>query len=498
MRCDILCGGPAGQGPNFIANVISKGLSEKGFYVFSSREYESRIRGGHNYNLITFSDSQMHSNSAQIDILIALDNVSKSVHNRVLKKEALIINGEKSNVFAAGSAFKILGIDFSILDSILKNENNYAKNILEAKKGYAEETRVFALPKLKKQKEVYLWTGNDGISFGASESGLDFYYAYPMTPATGVLTKLAQKEPSSEYVTVQLENEIAVVNAAIGSAIMGKKAMLGTSGGGFDLMTESLSLAGGAGVPLVLYLAQRPGPATGAATYTAQGDLNMARHSGHGEFVRIVSAPGDPIECASLTSQAFYLSQKYQIPAIVLSDKHLADSTYSLAEKPKIIKSSAKVKWPARFTSYEADNNKIADSSEKNITLSVQKRKEKSFQLQKEINSMKTYGIYGKKDSKNLIVGWGSTKGVILDSIKNLNCKFIQILYLEPFSNKIKEELKKARNLILIENNAFSPLSSLIAEKTGILIEDKNKILKYDGRPFFYESLLSEIKKRLK
>ena len=111
---------------------------------------------------------------------------------------------------------------------------------------------------------------------------------------------------------------------------------------------------------------------------------------------------------------------------------------------------------------------------------------------------MKAYSIYGKKNSKNLVIGWGSTKGAILDSIKGLDCKFIQIIYLEPFSKKIKEELKKAKNLILVENNSNSPLSSLIAEKTGIFIEEKNKILKYDGRPFFYEALLSEIKKRLK
>ena len=498
MRYNILCGGPAGQGPNFIANLISKGLFEKGFYVFSSREYESRIRGGHNYNIITFSDSPLYSNSIMIDILISLDDVSETIHKPNLKKDSIIIKGEKSNVFAAGSAFKILGINFSILESELKSKSNYDENIIEAKKGYSAENRNFALPPAKKAKNVYLWTGNDGISFGASSSGLDFYYAYPMTPSTGVLFKLAQEEHSSKYVTVQLEGEIAVINAAIGSAITGKKAMIGTSGGGFDLMTEAFSLAGGAGVPLVVYLAQRPGPATGAATYTSQGDLNMARHAGHGEFVRVVSAPGDPKECANLTSQSFYLSQKYKIPAIILGDKHLADSSYTLTEKPSIMKSPINIKWPARFTSYEADENKIANSSEENIIRSVQKRKDKYLKLAKEVESMRSYAIYGKKDSKNLVVGWGSTKGAILDSIKGLDYKFIQIIYLEPFSKKIKEELKKSKNIILIENNASSPLSSLIAEKTGIFIEDKNKILKYDGRPFLYESILPEIKKRLK
>ncbi len=498
MRGNIVCGGPAGQGPNFIANIISKGLFEKGFYIFSSREYESRIRGGHNYNIITFSDSPLYSNSVPIDILIALDDVSETIHKSNLKKNSIIIKAEKKNVFAVGSAFKLLDMDFSILESELKGKSNYDENIIEAKKGYGAENRTFSLPKMKKINNLYLWTGNDGISFGASHSDLDFYYAYPMTPATGVLFKLAQEEHSSKHVTVQLESEIAVINAAIGSAITGKKAMIGTSGGGFDLMTEALSLAGGADIPLVMYLAQRPGPATGAPTYTSQGDLNIARHAGHGEFVRVVSAPGDPKECADITSESFYLSQKYLLPAIILSDKHLADSTYSLIEKSSLVKSQNTIKWPARFTSYESDKNKIADNSEKIIIQSIQKRKEKYLKLEKEILSMKSYAIYGKKDSKNLVIGWGSTKGAILDSIKDLDCKFIQIIYLEPFSRKIKEELEKANNLILVENNATSILSSLIAEKTGILIEDKNKITKYDGRPFFYEDLLSEIKRRLK
>ena len=498
MRFNILCGGPAGQGPNFVANILSQGLVEKGFYVFSSREYESRIRGGHNYNLVTFSDSLIYSNSLQIDLLITLDEVSETIHKSILKSSTQVIKGEKNNVFALGSAFKFLGIELSILDSLLKAQNRYAENIIEAKKGYSAENRSINFPSVKKIKSLYLWTGNDGISFGASRSGLELYYAYPMTPATGVLTKLAKEEPSSKYVTVQLESEIAVVNAAIGSAIAGKKAMVGTSGGGFDLMTEALSLAGGAEIPLVMYLAQRPGPATGAPTYTSQGDLNMARHAGHGEFVRVVSAPGDPEECASLVSQSFYLSQKFQIPVIVLGDKHLADSTYSLTEKSVIIKSPITIKWPARFTSYESNDKKIADDSPQTLILSVENRKDKHQKLEKEIDSLSPLKIYGKKDSKNIIIGWGSTKGTILDSIKDLDCKFIQILYLEPFSKKIRLELEKANNLIIVENNATSLLSSLITEKTGIFIKDENKVLKYDGRPFLYEELLPEIKRRLR
>jgi len=114
--------------------------------------------------------------------------------------------------------------------------------------------------------------------------------------------------------------------------------MIGTSGGGFDLMTESLSLCGMAEVPLVFYLAMRPGPSTGVATYTSQADLNLALYSGHGEFPRIVLAPGDPKEAIELTNQAFYFSQKFKIPSIIVSDKHLAESFYTLHDNPKLTK----------------------------------------------------------------------------------------------------------------------------------------------------------------
>ena len=192
MRWNIVCGGPAGVGPNFLANLISKGLAEKGFYVFASREYESRIRGGHNYNIITFSDSQIYSNSVEIDLLIALDDISIDKHKHEMKKKSFLIRADKHNAFAAGEAFRLLGIDFPILDSELKKLGNYDENITEARKGYENEKRGIALPKLKGSKKIEFISGNEGVAFGAIKSGLDFYYAYPMTPATGVLFELAK------------------------------------------------------------------------------------------------------------------------------------------------------------------------------------------------------------------------------------------------------------------------------------------------------------------
>ena len=496
MRLNILFGGEAGQGPNILTHILGKVLIKKGYYVFYSRDYQSLIRGGHNFNVLTFSDNPVFSNDKKIDILVALDKNTEIIHKKELKKNCVILNGKKENMYFAGELFKILGLDFVFLEDELKElEKKFEENLKEAKQGYENAKTNIELIKSKNQK-IYFTNGNQGVSEGAIKSGLDFYYAYPMTPATSVLTELAQKQKENNHTTIELENEIAVINAGIGSAMTGAKTMIGSSGGGFDLMTEGISLTGMAEIPLVIFLSQRPGPATGVATYTSQGDLNMARHSGHGEFSRVIFAPGDPKEAEELTSQAFYFSHKFKIPSIIISDKHLGESFYGSIEKPVITNSQKSLKLK-RFNSYEVDSEGSATEDPEIIKKNVEKRLKKIKDIEKESEKFKSYKIYGNNKSKNIIVSWGSPKGAILDSINNLDCKFIQIKYIEPFPKQIKKELEE-KNLILVENNSTAPLGDLITEKTGIFIEDKNKILRYDGRPFLCDELKKEIERRLK
>ncbi len=519
MRLNILFGGEAGQGPNVLTHILGKALVKQGYYVFYSRDYQSLIRGGHNFNVLTFSDEPVHSNDSKIDILVALDENTKKIHKKNLKKEGIVLNGKHENIYFAGRLFRILGLSFKVLEKELKKlEKRFDENMKEAKKGYedtevSEEISVSKTSKrasarntkqevsdakrnieLKKvsAKNNYFINGTQGISQGAIKSGLNVYYAYPMTPATPLLVELAK----NNLLVLKLENEIAVINAAIGSAITGAKAMVGTSGGGFDLMTEALSLTGIAKIPLVIYLAQRPGPATGVATYTGQGDLNDARHAGHGEFSRVILAPGNPSEAEELTNQAFYFSQKYKIPAILISDKHLGESFYTSDKKTKIV-SVKKTTSLGRYNSYEKDKDGCATEDAGIIKKNIEARLKKGLNIEKESRNFEQYKMFGNKNSKNVIVGWGSTKGAILDSIKGLDVCFIQILYIEPFPKKIKKELL-GKNIILVENNSTAQLGNLIAEKTGIFIEDKNKILRFDGRPFLCDELREDIKRGLR
>jgi 2-oxoglutarate ferredoxin oxidoreductase subunit alpha len=495
MKFTILFGGKAGQGPNVLSILLGKALIERGYYVFMSRDYQSLIRGGHNFNVLTFSESPVYSNDSKLDLIISLDENTTKLHRKDLKENGHIISGEgKGNMYFAGRLFKSLCLDFKILEEQLKKLERFEENIKEAKEGYEEEKKIMCKV-LSNKNKLYFMNGNKGISEGAIKAGLDVYFAYPMTPATNVLGELAEKQIEDNIIVLELESEIAVINAGIGSSITGAKTMIGTSGGGFDLMTESLSLAGIAETPLVIYLASRPGPSTGVATYTAQGDLDMARYAGHGEFPRMILAPGTPSEAEELTSQAFYFSQKFGIPVIVLSDKHLAESIYTSDKEAKITKSGKMISLK-RFNSYETDKFGCATEDAELIKKNVDKRLAKGKEIEKEAEKFEGFKLHGK-NSKNIIVSWGSPTGAILDAIEELNVQFLQVFYLEPFSKKIKKEIE-GKNIILIENTATGQLGKLIAEKTGIIIPDSNKILRYDGRPFLADELKGEIKRRLK
>lgn len=496
MKYNILFGGKAGQGPNILTKVFADSLLKRGFYVFYSRDYQSLIRGGHNFNVLTFSDKPINSNESKYDLIIALDENTKKIHEKELKKEGKIFFEKESNMFFAGKVFKSFGMNFNELDKQLKIlEKYYERNVKDAKRGFESCEHCFNLPKIK-TKKLFLGNGSQGISNGAIKSGIDIYYAYPMTPATPVLVELAQLQEKEKLKVIELENEIAIANAGVGSSLAGAKTMVGTSGGGFDLMTEALSMAGIIGAPLIFYLAQRAGPASGVATYQAQSDLNLALNAGHGEFPRIVLAPGDPLESEEMINQAFYLSYKFRIPSIILSDKHLAESVYSYSKRAKLVKVENKIKLE-RYNSYEKDPLTGSATEEAEIIKkNVEERWNNFDKVEKTISKFPSYEIYGNKKSKNCILFWGSTKGAILDAIEGLDICAVQIKYFSPFPKKIEKLLKRMNKIISIENNSRGQLTKIIRGEIGIGVDEI--ILRYDARPFLCDELRKEILKKFK
>ena len=396
------------------------------------------------------------------------------------------------------------------------------ENIKVAEIGYKEgleHKNGFEIEKLGKEPRKIL-TGNEAIALGAVKAGMNFYFAYPMTPASGILHFLAANEDKFGVKTIHPENEIAVALMAEGTASAGKRAMVGTSGGGFALMVEALSLAGQAEIPVVFVLSQRPGPATGIPTYTSQTDLLFSLFAGHGEFLKIVIAPADVDEAFYLSAEAMNLAWKYQTPAIILSDKHLSESIFSAyydenkikIEQPKLLDGKGDYKRysdekdgisPLAFggdknaiikeTSYEHNEFGIATENSEEAKKMIEKRARKKTTLLKELKGKKTINVLGNKKSKNVFITWGSTKGAVVEAGENLKMKVIQPMFIEPFpTDEIKKELKGAKKIIDIEANSTGQLAYIL-KANGIGVDEM--ILKYDGRPFTVEELEEKIKK---
>ena len=507
MRLNILIGGKAGQGINKISQIVSQVMLELGYFTFNYRDYPSLIRGGHNFNILVISDNPVCSYTNRVDFILAMDDNTIKVHKKELSKNGVILNykefedlGMNVNIALASALLRLFGIPKKYLTDEIKKEFKDSKIQLDAvDKGFESQKPKFVLNKIK--NKISIMSGSEAISLGAINSDLDLYFAYPMTPATGVMHVLAGKQAKHKYMVFQPENEIAVVNSALGASFTGARTMIGTSGGGFDLMSEGLSLQGISELPLVVYLASRPGPGTGVPTYSTQSDLNIALRSGHGEFPRVVIAPGDPTEAIEKVNECFYLSQKFNCLSILLGDKHLAESEFSTDGKPnKPLKIKVKRKLPGKYivkaSSYE--HNRFGDTTEDPVIVkkNQEERLRKYVKIKKESKKFEMIKIHGKKKSKKLVVGWGSTKGAILDAIEGTNYKFLQVLYLMPMSDKIKKELENAKKVVLVENNLTGQLGRLIREKTGIEIE--KRILKYDSRPFKSDELRDEIRKVLK
>lgn len=499
MRLNILIGGKAGQGANELALLVGEILAEKGYWIFNYRDYGSFIRGGHNFNILCVSDKKIESFDWQVDIILALDDKTLEMHKKNLRKNGKIMKlkedfGKATNMAYAASLLCYLGIEKQELVRKIKekfDEKWWKEDINAAEHGYCLKDRI----KLEKSdgKKRELISGGQAVALSARNSGLNFYFGYPMTPATNVLNHLAGMQDSNLKVWESWE-EIEAVNAAIGASYAGKIAMTGSSGGGFDLMTEALSFQGMAEIPLVVYLASRPGPSTGVPTYSSQQDINLALNAGHGEFPRIVVMPGDIEEAYLLTNQVMIMAEKFNCLSIILSDKHLAESEFTIDKLPEIKKIKVGRKIPGKeivkTASYEhLDNGDTTETAEGTLA-GMERRLKKQEEIAKEVKRLETYKIFGKGDK--LFITSGSTKGAVLDYITEHGGKLLQLLYLEPFPD-IKKELDKTTEIIVVEQNSTAQLANLIKSRTCTNKKIKS-ILKYDGRPFTPDDIAGGLK----
>lgn len=558
----VLCG-EAGQGIQTVEQLFTKIVKSAGYNVFSTKEYMSRVRGGSNSTQLRISTESVCAYINRIDILIALSKDAIDHLGKRVSKQTIVI-GEKDNVrndsglktieisfshhakeignivysntIAVGLLSALCNIDKKIIISQIgkyfsrKKKEIVKNNILAVEKGFNLGNELIDAGKIKKkisqpknQNNDILLNGTQAIALGAIAGGCNFVSSYPMSPSTGVLTFLSQQSNDFEIIVEQAEDEISAINMALGAWYAGARAMVTTSGGGYALMTEGVSLAGMIESPIVIHLAQRPAPATGLPTRTEQADLEHALYSSHGEFPKIIFAPATLQDGFFLTQKAFNLADKFQVPVYILTDQYFVDSYYNtpILDIKQISNNNYFEKTNKNYKRYKLTKNGISprgvpgfgnglvcvDSDEHDeegrITESMNTRTkmvDKRLRKFKEIKKELEKPIFtGEKNYKILVIGWGSTYHIIreaLNKIKQKNLSFLHFKQIFPLHLDTLEYLKKAEKTIIIENNATSQFSKLIKLQTGYDIH--HKILQYNGMPFNVETVEKQIKNILK
>ncbi len=544
MDYSVLVGGAAGQGMDTFASLFEKILKRCGFHVYAYGDYMSRIRGGHNFFYIRFSDKKLYSFSPKVDLIFALNDETVKVHSSRLQEDGFILTQEMVsdvlkklnntkivNTVGLGFILKYFGLPMDIAAEVIREElkeDLLDINLKALQEGYnLSETKHFLTTS---KDENILINGNQAVGLGAIAAGCRFYCGYPMTPSTSILNFMAAHSDDFGIAIDQVEDEVAALNMALGASYAGVRAMTGSSGGGFALMVEALSLAGMIEVPVVLINVQRPGPATGFPTRTEQADLGFMIHAGHGEFPRMVIALRDAEDAFYQTARAFNIAEKYQIPVLLLSDQHLADSVttvkpfdftkikieryisgkeavtdeeykrYKFTEdgiSPRILPG----KVPGQVVLVDSDEHDewghITESAE--IRTKMVDKRLKKFELLKE--EVQEPWFVGSNDPENLIVCWGSTYGPVREAVEKLNQEGYSVGALIfgdiwPFpTGKLLELGKKAKRIIDVEQNATAQLDSLIRQEA--LMKSTHKILKYDGRPFSGEEVYERVREVL-
>lgn len=568
MDISIRIGGAAGQGIQTISAIIAKTFVRHGYYVFINQDFESRIRGGHNFDQVRISNTPVQAPADRVHILIALNEETTRKDIDCLAEDGvLLFDGEsidftsdephhlsvpfariaseagKSkimiNAVATGAAAALLNFKLQpVLDGMheqfqSRGAETVAKNQNCATAGYefVRENRPkesgFRVPSTQASRQKMLLTGSQAMALGAMASGLKFYSGYPMSPATTIMEFVSSQADRYNIVLEQAEDEIAAINMVIGANFAGARAMTATSGGGFCLMVEALSLAGMTETPAVIVVAQRPGPSTGLPTRTEQADLNFVIHAGHGEFPRAILAPGHPAQAVHLMSKAFNLADKYQTPVIVLGDQHFNDAYFTVdeldlraikIERGQILNASD-LPSPHEYSRYMAAESGIsprilpgqtkavlyADSDEHteegHITESatvrnqmMRKRMRKLEGIGREIDPPE---IYPSGQAKLVLLGWGSTYGVLKETVdilnqKNMAAQMIHYSELFPFNQQhIDTAALKKANIFAVENNYTGQFADFFSQSTGLPVYQR--ILKYDGRPFTPGEIIERI-----
>lgn len=550
---NIIVGGKAGEGVKKAAQVLAHIAMAAGKYVFQNDDYQSLIKGGHNFSLVSISDEPVYNSYFEVDLIISFDDRSIRIHQDKLKAgglhfvnlddsvsrdeamlplpltrlmKELYTNPANVSLAATGIFAALTRISPADLEAIVRKEYrsnteenlSYAMAIYDLCKKHGYEIPL----KLDYGKGDIgsFHSGNQLIALGALAQGLTHYFSYPMTPASSILHYLALKKETNKVYAVHAESELAAANMAIGATFAGARVAVGSSGGGFALMQEAFSFAGMAEAPLLCFLSSRPGPATGVSTYTAQEDLFFALNQGHGIFPRIVASPDSFERAYSLSAELMELAWEYQSPAILLTEKHLSECSANIelsdikmpkrSEQPlaeaEVYKRYAitesgvsALKFPGqgncsaddviKWSSHEHLETGVRTDAPEDMIAMKDKRLRKGQSLVEGTRKYQRVAFYGSEGP--LVFAYGSTALELREVMKYYPLRLVVPIYLEPFPY---EELAQYRGeeAIVAEHAALPHFAEFLRQKLDII--SRGNILRYDGRNWDTFELLNAIK----
>ena len=556
----VLCG-EAGMGIQTVEGLLTRILKLSGRHLFATKEYMSRVRGGANSTSIRVASYPVSAFVGRIDVLVPLNSGAfEHVRDRLSNDTVILADlaglGEQpdcaghlcidvpfggiaqglgnriySSVVAVGTLAGLFGV--SVDEAVASVSAAFSRkgdavvqpNVAAARAGHEAACEIVRAGKLQLEVQpdpavagqMFL-CGADAVGLGALAAGCNFVSSYPMSPSTPVLTFMARHSNGFEIVVEQAEDEIAAINMAMGAWYAGGRAMATTSGGGFALMTEGFSLAGMIESPLVVHLGQRPGPATGLPTRTEQGDLNLALYAGHGEFPRVLFAPGTLQDAVELTHRAFGLADKHQVPAVILTDQYFIDSYYNIeridpaglpfesfivetgadyvrhAVTPGGVSPRGVPGFGKGFVCVDSDEHDTAARITEDRNVRVAMHEKRLRKLDGLVADVIEPRLWPQREYRNLVVCWGSTYPIVREALERLGRDDTSLLHYRqvyPVHRRTAELLGAAARVIAVENNATGQFANLIRTQTGVNITER--ILKSDGWPFSVEEMTERL-----
>lgn len=553
---NIVIGGEAGQGLVTVGEFLSRALVRAGYAIVVSQDYLSRVRGGHNTFAIRVDAEAVLAPTEGIDLLVALSAETLGLLRGRLTERALVLadaahglDGQAGlaipykdlcpkplyeNMAALGVLGSLLCLDPAWITELIrekfgkKGEAVVAANLevfTKAMEWTADQKAPFSClaPAADRSGRIML-NGNEAIALGGLAAGVNFCSFYPMTPGTSVMQTCVNHADRLGVVCEQAEDEIAALGMALGASYAGARPMVSTSGGGFALMVEGVSLAGMIETPVTVVVAQRPGPATGLPTRTEQGDLDLVLHAGHGEFPRAVFAPGTVEQCFHLAHKAVDTTERFQSPVFVLTDQFFADSyrdvaPFDLDALPSVARPLTSVPDPAAYERYAVTDSGVSprllpgfteatvvlDSDEHtpdgHITEDLGVRVTMQDKRMRKLAGLAAAAVppdlYGEAAGATVLVCWGSTLGAALEAAEELARKgekaavlhFSQVWPLVP--ETFVPLLEKAARTVMVEGNFVGQLARLIRRETGVVFD--TLVTRYDGLPFTAAYILERL-----